>query len=664
MRTRTLAAALIAPASLAIPAHAQLDETTSFEGIRSDDFTIGRAPTSARFTGGTSTSIGVFRLYRTGLFSWMVFDDGRTGRIDFDAPADIVDFWVIDSSGGVSGEVRVVGLSGQTLATLDPTLSFTNQRLEGLGPIGAIEITNSDADLGESTVIDDFGFRAVRPLADPIPETIPTAGPSVRLELVADGLTAPNVLTTAPDGSGRLFVVDQAGTIRIIEDGTLLDAPFLDVTDRLVELGVFGSMDPLSDFDERGLLGLAFHPGFADAGAPGFGKLYTYHSGPVDGPADFTTAEPPPAGREFDHQSVVLEWSVDPADPNRVDPGSARELLRIDQPQFNHNAGHLAFGPDGLLYIALGDGGAADDEDGQPDLGGPAFGHGPTGNGQDITTALGSILRIDPLGLVGAPGANGEYSIPADNPFVGRVGVDEIFAYGVRNPFRFSFDSDGRLIVGDVGQNDVEEVSIVENGDNLGWRILEGSFRFVPNGEGDGFVIDNLDGVDPSIVRPAIEYDHDEGLSAIGGFVYEGDAIDGLQGRYVFGDFSREFTVPLGRLFHADLATGEIAEFDVSAAGLGTFIKGFGVDDAGEIYVLAGENLGPFGSLGEVYRLSPAEAPCRADLDGDGELTLFDFLAFQNAFDAGDPVADFDGDGDLTLFDFLAFQNEFDAGCP
>ena len=652
---------------LALPAHsvlAQLDHTTGFEGIRSTDFTIGAAPASARFTGGESTSVGVFRLYHTGLFSWMVFDDGQVGRIDFDAPADTVDFWVIDSSSAVAGMLRVVGLSGETLATIDPGLTFSRQQLSGLGPIAAIEVVNSDAGVGASTVIDDFGFRAVRAIADPIPTGIPTAGPSVRLELVAEGLAAPNVLTTAPDGSGRLFVVDQAGQVRTIIAGILQDTPFLDIGDRLVTLGVFGTMDPFTDFDERGLLGLAFHPGFADSTSPGFGRLYTYHSGPVDGPADFTTSAPPPAGRAFDHQSVVIEWQVDATDPNRVDPTSDREVLRIDQPQFNHNAGHLAFGPDGLLYIALGDGGAADDEDGQPFLDGPAFGHGPTGNGQDITTALGSILRIDPLGLVGAPSANGQYSIPADNPFVGRVGVDEIYAYGVRNPFRFSFDGTGRLIVADVGQNDIEEVTIVQRGDNLGWRVLEGTFRFVPSGEGDGFVINNLDGVPTDIVRPALQYDHDEGLAAVGGVVYEGSAIPELQGRYVYGDFSREFTVPLGRLFHADLDTGEIAEFDISAAGLGTFIKGLGVDDDGEIYVLAGENLGPFGAFGKVYRLAAGGAPCRADLDGDGELTLFDFLAFQNLFAAGDPAADLDGDGLFTIFDFLAFQNEFAAGCP
>ncbi|UYV13396.1 MAG: PQQ-dependent sugar dehydrogenase [Phycisphaera sp.] len=658
MNTRLFAVGLLAPASLAL---AQLDETTSFEDITSSDFVIGTPPISAHFTGGDSISVGDLRLYRTGLFSWMVFDDGRVGRIDFDAPADIVDFWLIDSAPLLAGEVRVFGLSGETLATIDPTLEFTNERLEGLGPIAAIEVVNTDGETGESTVIDDFGFRAVRRLANPIAERISTSDVDVRLELVADGMAAPNLLITAPDGSGRLFVVDQAGQVRIIEDGTLLATPFLDVADRLVDLGIFGTGDPFGDFDERGLLGLAFHPDYANAGAPGFGKLYTYISEPVAGAADFTTASPPPAGREFDHQTVIHEWQVDAADPDRVDPASVRELMRIDQPQFNHNAGHVEFGPDGLLYIALGDGGGADDEDGQPSFGGPVFGHGPAGNGQDTSTALGSILRIDPLGAVGAPSANGEYSVPGDNPFVGSDGVDEIFAYGMRNPFRFAFAPDGRMIVADVGQNDLEEVSFAGNGDNLGWRILEGSFRFVPNGEGNGFVIDNLDGVPSDLVDPAVEYDHDEGLSSIGGYVYTGAAIPALRGRYVFGDFSLAFDTPTGRLFHADLDAGELLEFPSSVAGLDTFVKGFGQDDAGEVYVLAGRNLGPFGDFGEVYRLVAA---CRADLDGDGVPTLFDFLAFQNFFDAGDPAADFDGDGSLTIFDFLTFQNEFDAGCP
>jgi glucose/arabinose dehydrogenase len=656
MRMRLLAAGVALPA---LPALAQLDETTSFEGITSAEFTVGTAPISAIFTGGQSGAAPA-RLVRTGTFNWQVFDDA-TGEVAFSAPADIVDFWALDSASTIGTMIRAIGLSGETLATIEPALEFANHRLEGLGPIARLEVVNLGGGVGESAAIDDFGFRAVRALEDPIPGTIPTGDVRIHLQVVADGLTAPNGLMVAPGGASRLFVVDQPGQVWIIRDGALLPEPFLDVSDRLVDLGIFGTGDPFGDFDERGLLGLAFHPDYDAPGAPGFGRLYTYYSVPVDGPADFTTADPPPPGREFNHQSVIVEWQVDPANPDRVDPGSARELIRVDQPQFNHNAGEVRFGPDGMLYIAFGDGGGADDEDGIASLGGITFGHGPTGNGQNLETVHGSLLRIDPLGLTGAISANGEYSVPSDNPFVGADGHDEIWAYGFRNPFRFSFDDAGRLIVGDVGQNDIEEVVIVEAGGNHGWRLKEGSFRFVPNGVERGFVIDNFDGLPPDLIDPVIQYDHDEGLSVIGGFVYTGAALPALAGKYVFGDFSTSFGDPLGRLFYGDLDTGEIFEFPSSAAGLGLYIKGFGQDQDGEVYVLAGPNSAPFGSFGAVYRIVDA---CGADCDGSGALDFFDFLCYQDLFAAGDPGADCDGSGTIELADFLCYQDLFAAGCP
>ncbi|MHC4431429.1 MAG: PQQ-dependent sugar dehydrogenase, partial [Planctomycetota bacterium] len=267
------------------------------------------------------------------------------------------------------------------------------------------------------------------PLEDPIDEPVLKGDITIELEPLASGLTAPVYLTHAGDGTDRLFVVDQPGTIWIIENGQLLSTPFLDVIDRVYMPGFFGSLDE-SDFDERGLLGLAFHPGFADPENPGYQKLYTYTSEMAVEPADFTT-EPLPTGALFDHQSVIAEWAVDKANPNLVDLSTRREIMRIDEPQFNHNGGMLAFGRDGYLYVAVGDGGAADDI---------ADGHGTTGNGQNMNTVHGSILRIDPLDPALAPdspdalSANGMYRVPGDNPFVGRDGVDEIFAYGFRNP--------------------------------------------------------------------------------------------------------------------------------------------------------------------------------------------------------------------------------------
>jgi glucose/arabinose dehydrogenase len=436
------------------------------------------------------------------------------------------------------------------------------------------------------------------PIGDPIPEPIEKGSVRIELEAVASGLVAPVYLTHAGDDTDRLFVVDQPGTIRIIQDGMLLKKPFLDVRDRVHMPGFFGTLDE-SDFDERGLLGLAFHPGFGDPLSPGYQKIYTYTSEMNVLEADFTT-EPLPDGVDYDHQSVITEWMVDLVNPNIIDPGTRREIMRIDQPQFNHDGGMVDFGRDGYLYISLGDGGAADDV---------ADGHGDTGNGQNINTVLGSILRIDPLDPMitadspDALSSNGMYRVPANNPFVGTDGVDEIYAYGFRNPWRFSFHPDtGDLIVGDVGQNQIEEVDIVHKGDNHGWNLKEGTFRFNP---ADGTVSDDLSGLPAGLIDPVAEYDHDEGITVVGGYIYRGSAIPELWGKYVFGDFSTGFFLADGRLLYADLGTGLIKELvlGIDDRDLGLYIKAFGQDADGELYLLAGTNLGPFGSGGLVLKI-------------------------------------------------------------
>jgi hypothetical protein len=433
-------------------------------------------------------------------------------------------------------------------------------------------------------------------------------------------LVAPVYLTHAGDGTDRLFVVDQPGTIRIIQEGQLLKTPFLDVADRVHMPGFFGTLDE-SDFDERGLLGLAFHPGFGDPQSPGYQKIYTYTSEMNVLPADFTT-EPLPAGVDFDHQSVITEWTVDSVNPNMIDPGTRREIMRIDQPQFNHDGGMVDFGRDGYLYISLGDGGAADDV---------ADGHGATGNGQNVNTVHGSILRIDPLDPtttvdnLDAVSANGLYRVPADNPFVGTDGVDEIYAYGFRNPWRFSFHPDtGDLIVGDVGQNNIEEVDIVHAGGNYGWNLKEGTFRFDPP---DGTVNDDLSGLPRDLIDPVAQYDHDEGITVIGGFIYRGSAIPELWGKYVFGDFSSGFFLADGRLLYADLGTGLIQEFTlgVDDRNLGLYVKAFGQDAAGELYLLAGTNLGPFGAGGTVLKIvDPCTSRIPGDLNNDCQVNIVD----------------------------------------
>lgn len=405
------------------------------------------------------------------------------------------------------------------------------------------------------------------------------AGPNVGLELVADGLVSPVHLSVAPDGSGRRFVVDQAGLVRIITpDGALRDQPFLDLRDRMVDLNPF--------FDERGLLGLAFHPQFADNG-----RLFVYYSAPLR-----------PGGPDgFNSTSHISEFTVSASDPNRAEPDSERIILQVDQPQANHNAGDLHFGPDGFLYIVLGDGGGANDNQ---------FGHTPgRGNGQDATNLLGSLLRIDVDG--GDP-----YGIPADNPFVGTDGRDEIFAYGFRNPYRFTFDGDD-LYVADVGQNLFEEVNLVEPGGNYGWNVREATHCFDPDNPNEPPAtcprVGPLFG-DP-LLDPIVEYGNLSGnpegigVAVVGGRVYHGSELPQLRGRYVFGDWSTSFTQPDGTLLVAKPRPAglwklqELAVEGRPGGRIGHFVTGFGQDAAGEMYVLTSDTTGPSGETGLVYRL-------------------------------------------------------------
>ena len=418
------------------------------------------------------------------------------------------------------------------------------------------------------------------PTPSPTPSASPTPTPSptpllplinsgalkVELQTVASGLTAPN--DVVPSGDGRLFIVEQTGQIRLVKNNVLITTPLLDVAARLVTL--------MPDYDERGLLGLAFHPGFNDPTSPGFGKFYTYTSEPVAGLADFTVPNPNP----FDHQSVLAEWQVSASDPDIADPATRREVLRVDEPQFNHNGGKLAFRPgEPYLYISLGDGGNANDV---------GDGHNPvTGNGQDLTTVLGKILRIDPLDpaltstSTDPVSANGNYRVPATNPFIsGGTDVHEIYAYGLRNPFRFSFDApSGRLIIGDVGQNNIEEVDIVEAGKNYGWNQKEGTFLFNP---GDGTVMPDPS-PDPALASPSLEYSHADGIAVLGGFVDRGPGVPALGGLYVFGDLASTAAEQArggfsGRLFYSDLTSGLIQQLRIGEPEreLGLFLKGFG----------------------------------------------------------------------------------------
>ncbi|MCG8434582.1 MAG: PQQ-dependent sugar dehydrogenase, partial [Gammaproteobacteria bacterium] len=551
--------------------------TTSFEFNAAGTFDIGTTPITASFQNGTAESRGIPAFYTSGAFSWHVAS-GQTGVITFETPAEDVELFFI----GNNSEVRIFDEDGFELASFSGSPSFVtvqHSRSPTQTLISRIEVDNTGG-VGD-LALDDFTFTAEVPAdGSLIPEPIKTGELEIQLTEVAADFVAPVFGISSPVDSSTLFVVDQTGQIYAVDLATGNKTTFLDVSARLPALGIGGP----GTFDERGLLGLAFHTDYAANGL-----IYTYTSEPVAGAADFTTS---PA--TTDHQSVILEWQVPtPADPSSVvDTGSVREIMRIDQPQFNHNAGALAFDANGYLYIALGDGGGADDE---------GDGHGANGNGRDATNVLGSILRINPLGN---NSANGQYGIPASNPFVGGPEVDEIFAFGLRNPFRMSYDSATGLWVGDVGQNDIEEIDVITAGSNYGWNHKEGSFFFDGNGGGDGFATATDPGVPAGLADPVAEYDHDEGIAIIGGFVYRGsDLPDALDGSFIFGDFAGGGTS--GRLFYLN-DSNVIREFKLAGQdSFGLLLNGFGMDGEGELYALANTTGTPSGSTGVVMKLDP-----------------------------------------------------------
>ncbi len=383
----------------------------------------------------------------------------------------------------------------------------------------------------------DPGAAPATATSTPIPTDTPTSTPepptatplppdasafpdpnAYQWELVTGSLVLPVDIQNAGDGSGRLFIVERTGTIRIFQNGQLLPTPFLNITDRV-----------FSAASEQGLLGLAFHPRYEENGL--FFVNY------IDG----------------NENTVIARFRVS-SDPNLADPSSEVQVLYVRQPYWNHNGGVLAFGPDGYLYLGLGDGGSGGD---------------PQGNGQSFNTLLGKILRID--------ADNGDpYTIPPDNPF-----GSEIWAYGLRNPWRFSFDArTGDLYIGDVGQGEWEEIDVAPagvGGLNFGWNYREGGHPY--------------EGQPPAgvqLVEPIAEYSHGEGCSVTGGAVYRGTALPAWQGIYLYGDYCSGL---IWGLLPADLGQNAQILFD-------TFfnISTFGQDEAGEIYLA---NYG-----GEVYRLT------------------------------------------------------------
>jgi len=395
--------------------------------------------------------------------------------------------------------------------------------------------------------------------------------PEVGLEVITGGLTSPVALIPVNEGRHRLFVVDQTGLIWILSGKRRLETPFLDLRLRVVELNSF--------YDERGLLGLAFHPDYVTNG-----HFYVSYSASLRAGLSPT---------EWDHTTYISEFTVSKDNPNLADPESERVILALDKPGYNYEAGHIAFGPDGYLYIATGD-----------SVRDPATESGKYA--QDRSSLLGKILRID---VNGRADTGQNYLIPADNPFVSGAGLPEVFALGFRNPYRFSFDlSDPekpRLFVADVGQAMMEEVDIVEAGGNYGWPIREGKSCFNAQAWNQPLGSCSTNGLS----EPILSYAHEGDLSAIiGGMVYHGRAIPELVGRYVFGDWGKG----RGHLFAAyfpalgaGLRTIDEIQISGNSSEIGQLL-GIGQDETGELYLLTrAAGVSATGNSGVIYKIVP-----------------------------------------------------------
>ncbi len=424
------------------------------------------------------------------------------------------------------------GAALDSTPTLLPSQTAASQQVTGGLPTPSITETLSESVPEQALEQAEQEIASTNPAQTPLAQgstlesvtVLPNAS-ILTWRIVTDGLQQPIGLYHAADGSKRLFVLEQAGRILIWQDGGLLSEVFLDIRDRVGSQGF-----------EQGLLGLAFHPQFRENGS--YFVNYTDRQG----------------------DTVISRFSVDLRDPNKTDQATEKILLKVSQPYANHNGGMLAFGPDGFLYIGLGDGGSAGD---------------PQGNGQSLDSLLGKILRLD-------IDQGDPYAIPADNPKLQGQALEEIWAYGLRNPWRFSFDFlTGDLFIADVGQNQWEEINYFPAGSpsgvNFGWNHFEASMPFS----------DQVS--DPaSMVFPVFEYSHTQGCSVTGGSVYRGAEIPELYGVYLFGDYCSGNIWGLVR----DSQNAWQAELLFENQGS---ITSFGVDEQGEVYMLL--------YSGQVYRL-------------------------------------------------------------
>ncbi|MFL5715522.1 MAG: PQQ-dependent sugar dehydrogenase [Chloroflexota bacterium] len=411
-----------------------------------------------------------------------------------------------------------------------PVLAVLLSAAVGVTGCGAPAVSSKPAGTATPTRTPTATGDATRTTGTTASPGITREGVSIAAEVAVGGLSDPVDVANAGDGSGRLFVAEQAGVIRVIRDGSALDRPFLDIRERIASGG------------ERGLLGLALHPDYPTD--PRFFVDYTDVNG----------------------DTVVSSFVVDAATPDVADAGSETPLLHVDQPFANHNGGAVAFGPDGMLYIALGDGGSGGD---------------PQGNGQRLDTLLAKILRID----VDDPPSGSGYTVPPDNPFFATAGAKpEIWLTGLRNPWRMRFDEPTRdLWIGDVGQNAWEEIDVARagvGGLDFGWNRMEGFHCFAP-----------ANGCDQTgLTMPVTEYGHEDGCAVIGGVVVHDAGQGKLDGGYLFGDGCSD------RVWVID-PTSNGAETPILAGRLGRTLSSIGEGEDGTVYATSLDD-------GELLRLS------------------------------------------------------------
>jgi glucose/arabinose dehydrogenase len=488
--------------------------------------------------------------------------------------------------------------------------------------------------------------------------SVPLGSMKLRLTRMAEGLNgpvsgtfqyAPTDMVFAPGDPNRYFIQTLGGVVRTGRlDTGLSPDPYINL---------FSSQSSILP-DAYGMTAVVMHPDFANSGTPGYGKFYTLEPEKRD---TATPSMPASLNGKKHHQTALYEYTANDPAASQFQ-GTRRELMRVDEPGTIHNMNELVFGPDGYLYVSGGDG--CNEANGSGTL--------CSDNGPFLGNTYGKVMRIDPLAPALTPGsndpvsANGAYRTAASNPFANTSGaLPEIFAYGLRNPYRLTFDrANGEIYVGDVGQRNIESVEHIVAGGNYGWNQMEGTFLYDKTDQNELILDEDVDGdgvgdfaAAHGLREPVFQYDHQDGKSVVGGYVYRGALFPELQGKYVYGDFRGPLNLFESRMFLGDLETGDLQELQFDSAGeqLPDLIYAFTETPDGELLVLGGAN---DGSTGEVFRITRATP--FGDTDGDGIVGIGDLNNVRNNFGATG-LGDTNLDGKVDISDLNAVRNNFGA---